>query len=192
MFVGSNLYVGNMGTEATGININGVTYPASMKISDLGSTDIAQVILHRHSTTFEPYLLGARSNTEDSSHASVTAGMRVLSIFGCGVCGTSYKHFGGISVAADSTGTLNNTSSPGQLILYVTPDGAVIPATAVLIKNDKSVTAYGALKAPTVQAGNAAGFVSSDGSTGYTGTITTASLVGKTVTIKDGIITGIA
>lgn len=44
----------------------------------------------------------------------------------------------------------------------------------------------------TVKATTAAGFISSDGSTGYTGTITTASLVGKTVTIKDGIITDIA
>ncbi len=38
----------------------------------------------------------------------------------------------------------------------------------------------------------AAGYLSSDGSAGFTGTITTASLVGKTVTIKDGIITDIA
>jgi hypothetical protein len=47
------------------------------------------------------------------------------------------------------------------------------------------------IKGTTVQASTAAGFISSDGSTGYTGTITTASLVGKTVTIKDGIITSI-
>ncbi len=50
----------------------------------------------------------------------------------------------------------------------------------------------GALTAPTVQCTSAAGFVSSDNSTGFTGTVTTASLVGKTITIKDGIITGFA
>jgi len=44
----------------------------------------------------------------------------------------------------------------------------------------------------TVKASTAAGFISSDGSTGFTGTVTTASLVGKTITIKDGIITGFA
>jgi hypothetical protein len=54
------------------------------------------------------------------------------------------------------------------------------------------LTLTGANKFPTIQVGNAAGYKSSDGSTGYTGTITTASLVGKTVTIKDGIITNIA
>lgn len=45
---------------------------------------------------------------------------------------------------------------------------------------------------PTLKVSSAAGYKSSDGSPGYTGTITTASLVGKTVTIKDGIITNIA
>ena len=34
-------------------------------------------------------------------------------------------------------------------------------------------------------------FKSSDGSAGYTGSVTTASLVGKTITIKNGIITGV-
>jgi hypothetical protein len=51
---------------------------------------------------------------------------------------------------------------------------------------------FPALSAATVQVTSAAGFHSSDGSTGYTGTVTTASLVGKTITIKDGIITGVA
>lgn len=44
----------------------------------------------------------------------------------------------------------------------------------------------------TVKASTAGGFVSSDNSAGYTGTVTTGSLVGKTITIKDGIITGFA
>lgn len=48
------------------------------------------------------------------------------------------------------------------------------------------------LAALTLKATQAAGFISSDGSTGYTGTVTTATLVGKTLTIKDGIITGFA
>jgi hypothetical protein len=48
------------------------------------------------------------------------------------------------------------------------------------------------IKGTTIQATTAGGFKSSDASSGFTGTITTASLVGKTVTIKDGIITNIA
>lgn len=40
----------------------------------------------------------------------------------------------------------------------------------------------------TIQVTTAAGYKSSDGSAGYTGTVTTASLVGKTITFKDGIV----
>ena len=40
----------------------------------------------------------------------------------------------------------------------------------------------------TLQPTTAGGYKSSDGSVGYTGTVTTASLVGKTITIKDGLI----
>ena len=54
-----------------------------------------------------------------------------------------------------------------------------------------TITATAALVGSTVQATSVAGFKSSDGSTGYTGTLTTASLVGKTVTFKDGLIVSI-
>ncbi len=50
----------------------------------------------------------------------------------------------------------------------------------------------GAVQSTTHKVTSAGGYISSDGSTGYTGTVTTASLVGKTLTIKDGIITGFA
>ena len=52
--------------------------------------------------------------------------------------------------------------------------------------------ATGALTATTVKVTSAGGYISSDNSTGITTTVTTASLVGKTLTIKDGIITGFA
>lgn len=50
---------------------------------------------------------------------------------------------------------------------------------------------FPSLSAATVQATAVGGFHSSDGSSGFTGTLTTASLVGKTVTFKDGIIVSI-
>lgn len=58
--------------------------------------------------------------------------------------------------------------------------------------NKAGDTMTGGLGATTVKATTVAGFISSDGSKGYTGTVTTAILVGKTITIKDGIITGFA
>jgi len=48
------------------------------------------------------------------------------------------------------------------------------------------------IQASTVKATAAGGYISSDNSTGITTTITTASLVGKTITIKDGLITSFA
>lgn len=53
-------------------------------------------------------------------------------------------------------------------------------------------TGLGAMSMTSVRVTSAGGFISSDGSPGYTGTVTTSSLVGKTITIKDGIITGFA
>lgn len=71
-------------------------------------------------------------------------------------------------------------------------------SAAATLKTDGSfvvgvgLSVVGAIAGATVKATTAAGFISSDGSTGYTGTVTTASLVGKTLTIKDGIITSFA
>jgi len=55
-----------------------------------------------------------------------------------------------------------------------------------------AATFTSSVQSTTHKVTSAAGYISSDGSTGYTGTVTTASLVGKTLTIKDGIITGFA
>jgi hypothetical protein len=65
-------------------------------------------------------------------------------------------------------------------------------ATSNVDLNAKNLTNVNTFSAATVKATTAAGYISSDGSTGYTGTVTTSSLVGKTITIKDGIITGFA
>lgn len=77
----------------------------------------------------------------------------------------------------DGTPLIVNTSTDD---LYYSLSGAV---------HKYAPTAF---TASTVKATSAAGYISSDGSTGFTGTVTTASLVGKTITIKDGIITNVA
>jgi len=143
--ISSNLYLGNMGTEAGGIDVNGTTYAASLKISDIGSGDLAQTIHHRHSTTLEPVILGARSNSDTESHTDVTAGQKLFTITGAGYCGTSYKAFGAISVCADSSGTLSNTSAPGKWIFSVTPDTTVTPAAWLTVTNDKKATFAGGI-----------------------------------------------
>lgn len=135
--------IGNPGTEDTGINIGGTTYESSFKVSDIDGTNSAQTILHRHSTTLEPLIIGARTNDNTSSHTAVTNGQNVFSVYGAGYAGSNYKLFGSMSFGADSTGTISNTSAPGKFVINVTPDGSVTPAAAVTINNDKSVTFAG-------------------------------------------------
>jgi hypothetical protein len=150
-----SMHVGNPGTEGAGINIGGVTYNSTFKVSDINGTNYAQTILHRHSTTLEPLVVGARSNSDTSSHADVTAGMSLYSNWGVGYAGSNYKIFGYWSFAASSSGTISNTSAPGAWKLYTTPNGSVTPGLAMLVDQDKSITAYGNVKLDSLTASRA-------------------------------------
>ena len=105
----------------------------------------------------------------------------------------------------DTTGSANsrawrlsNVGSPdyGYLNLVVAIDNSTSLDTSRTVVatfgKDKSTALAGTLTATTVKVTSSAGYISSDGSTGITTTVTTASPVGKTLTIKDGIITGFA
>lgn len=139
------LKVGDPGTEAAGINIGGVTYESTLKVSDIDGTNYAQTILHRHSTTLEPLIVGARSNSNTSSHAAVTAGQNVFSIYGVGTAGTNYKIFGVISIAASASGTISDTSAPGKMTFSLSPDASVTPAAVLTLEQDKSATFAGSV-----------------------------------------------
>jgi hypothetical protein len=130
-------------SEASGININGTTYDSALRVNDIGGGVPAQTILHRHSTTLEPVLLGARANSDTDSHADVTNGQSLLSIYGAGYAGSNYKLFGQIVFEADDTGTVSNSSSPGKMLFNVTPDASVTPATWLTVNNDKTASFAG-------------------------------------------------
>jgi hypothetical protein len=74
----------------------------------------------------------------------------------------------------------------GNAMAVIDPDTGIAIFDNGAVKTDGSgnLTASGSIKG--------GGFNSSDGSAGITGTFTTASLVGKTVTFKNGLITGFA
>ena len=63
---------------------------------------------------------------------------------------------------------------------YNIDNAAINPTTALAVRGS------------TIKATTVGGFISSDNSTGYTGAITAADLVTKTITVKDGIITAFA
>ena len=74
----------------------------------------------------------------------------------------------------------------------VAADSAKLAGSTWASPSALGTTTPAAVKGTTVQVTTGGGYKTSDGAAGYTGTLTTASLVGKTVTIKDGIITGIS
>jgi len=145
LFDGSDVICGDPGTEASGINVNGVTYNSNVKSSEIGATNLAQFIMHRHSTTASPIMLSAHSNSDTSAHGVVTNSMNLFSNYASGWTGTSYSLFGGFFFDVDSTGTVSTTSAPGRWRVQVTPDGSLAPATALTITNDKTATFAGSI-----------------------------------------------
>ena len=150
-----SLRIGDAGTEGAGIDIGGVTYNSSLKISDINGSNYAQTILHRHSTTLEPVIVGARSNSNTSSHAAVTNGMNLFSVYGVGSAGSNYKIFSSMTFGASASGTISNTSAPGAIKLYTTPDTSLIPGLALLIDQDKKATFYGVVNLDAITANRA-------------------------------------
>lgn len=142
--------IGEPGTEGTGIVIGGVTYDSLFKVSDISSADIAQSIIHRHSTTWEPIQVFARSNSNGAGHGAVVNGMLLSSQYTAGWTGTEYNLFGRASFQASATGTISDASSPGDFVIATTPDGGTLPVEAVRIKSDKSTVFAGGVKYASV------------------------------------------
>jgi hypothetical protein len=147
LFNGSDVICGDPGSEASGININGTTYNAVLKASDIGGSNVAQFIMHRHSTTLQSLIVGARSNSNTSSHAAVTNSQSLFTLYGAGWTASHYDLFGAIDISVDASGTISGTSSPGRIRFQVTPDGSNTPATALTISNDKTATFAGDIDA---------------------------------------------
>ncbi len=105
-----DLTVGALGSEGSYINVNGVTFSSTFKVSDINGNHYAQSLFHRHSTVLEPLLVGARSNSNIDTPADIVAGMNVFSVYGTGWLGADYKMLGSISIAGSSLGVLGASS----------------------------------------------------------------------------------
>lgn len=127
--------VGNPGLEGAGLDINGVVYDAVFKVSDIGGTNIAQTVLHKHSTTIEPLIIAARSNSNTDTDVAVVNGMGLFSLYAAGIAGVNCKLFGALKFYADTSGTVSNTSAPGKVVIEVTPNGSIVPVAALSIDN---------------------------------------------------------
>ena len=141
--------IGDPGFETSGVNINGTTMTDKFRINDFGITDPEQLVLHRHSTVNPPNIIGAYANNDTTSHSAVVNSQDVMSIEATAYTGSHYDHFGKIQFEVAATGTVSSTSSPGDIVLYTTPDGSNTPAEAMRVKSDKSV-AFASTTATTV------------------------------------------
>lgn len=140
-----NTIMGNPGLEGSGINVNGVTYDSTAKISDINGIKLAQTIHHKHSTTFGPVMVFARSNSDTTAHADVANSQSLGAFYLCGWAGSNYKIFGILDFIVNATGTISNTSAPGAMVLSLTPNGSVIPVEVLRVAADGAVTLTGSL-----------------------------------------------
>lgn len=136
---------------------------AGSKISDIADTN------HQTLDSLQGGVAGQYYHVTLAQHTDLTAGFTGTGSIARGTGPT----FSAPVLGTPASGTLTNCGG-------LPPSGLTSAAFGT------------AVSGTTIQATNSAGYKSSDGSTGYTGTVTTASLVGKTITIKDGIITGFA
>jgi hypothetical protein len=127
--------IGDPGFEAAGVNVNGSVKKTGLRVNDFGNENPFQIIAHRHSTANAANIIGTRSNSDTSSHAAVVAGQACFDVEAAGWTGTQYSKVGRIAASVD-TGTISDTSSPGKICLYTTPDGSIAPVENLCIKED--------------------------------------------------------
>lgn len=128
-----SLIAGDPGSEASGIDLEGTTYESVFKVSDIGTSNVALLQLHRHSTALEPLVLSTRSNSTGSSHAAVTSGQALCRWFAAGHDGTHYALAGWWGFFVD--GTPGTGDMPGRFAVATTPDGSQSAVERLRISN---------------------------------------------------------
>lgn len=141
---GSRTDIGNAGLEPNGVNVNGTTYDTLLRVNNFGAGMQAQFMVHRHSSTLAPIIMGSRSISNDITHTAVLTGTELLKLLGVGYTGSHYDQFASISFQADS-GEISTTSSPGRLVFNITANGAQTPTEALRISQDKTTQLSGKL-----------------------------------------------
>ena len=141
------IIIGDPGNEGAGILVAGVLYPCAAKISDIGSAYPPIETVHRHSTALQTICLAARSNSDDATHANVTAGMTLWSRMVAGWAGASYKIFGALNFGVKAGATPSDTSAPGRFSIDVTQSGEIWP-TEILGGDEDGITSAVPLSVP--------------------------------------------
>ncbi len=144
-----NVIAGDPGVEGSGIQLGGVTYESVLKASDIGGTNAAQVILHRHSTTLAPIIVSARAQGDTSSHTIVNDDDVLFGLIGAGWDGnTDYQQAAQIRIEVD--GTPGTADMPGRIVFLTTPSGSGTPIARMSILADGSVNIVDATGADSI------------------------------------------
>lgn len=118
----AGIVVGDEGTEGNSINVNGTTFTADLKVSNLGGSQTAQLLLHRHSTTQAPILGAARSHSDTASHAIVQNGDILFALIGAGWDGIDYQTGAEMRFTVD--GVPGSNDMPTRIGFFTTPNGS--------------------------------------------------------------------
>jgi hypothetical protein len=138
----TKIIAGDPGTEASGIIIGGVTYESVLKASDIGGTNEAQFILHRHSTTLPALIVGARTASNTSAHTIVANNDILFGLMAAGWDGLdSYSQSGQIRFVVD--GTPGTNDMPGRIEFLTTPAGSETPILHMSIRESGLVEVIG-------------------------------------------------
>jgi hypothetical protein len=176
-------------TSITGLlKGNGTAISAAVSGTDYAPATSGTSILYGNGS-------GGFSNVTIGTGVSFTAG--TLSATGSGGTVTSVTGTAPVASSGGTTPVISMAAATTSVSGYLTSTDwntfnnkfPYTGAASDVNLNAKNLTNVNTFSAATVKATTAAGYISSDGSTGYTGTVTTSTLVGKTITIKDGLIT---
>lgn len=130
----TGVIAGDPGFEGAGIDVGGTIYDSVLKASTLGGTNIAQFIMHRHSSSFAPFIVGSRSQGDTSAHVIVNDGDELLRFWGVGWDGAAYQV--GASMGFRVDGTPGLADMPGEIVWSTTPDGSAGVVERMRLRQD--------------------------------------------------------
>jgi hypothetical protein len=134
---GAKVIAGDPGLESTGITVNGALYESVLKASDIGGANAAQFIMHRHSTTLPAIIIGARSKTDDDTHAIVANNDVLLNYLAAGHDGVDYAISSEIRFEVDGVPDIDDM--PGRIRFMTARPGTQVPLTAMIIDSLQDV-----------------------------------------------------
>lgn len=130
---GTTFNIGDPGSEAGSIQVNGLTYSAVTKINEFGGTNDATLVLHRHddSPGVSSNVIYARARGETATHSDVVQNDVIGRLGFVGWNTSSYYLGAEIDVVVDGTPGVGDM--PMAISLKTSPDGSATPVERVRI-----------------------------------------------------------